>query len=409
MDIITSILRVEPLEQLFDRILTTIARNYDMTGMSLGMLDESTGLYAHKATYGYPPDVVKKIRNVAYTYDRMKGDLKDEFRVSRNCYYVRSEDTAMAHDDDFLFVMRPELLNEPRCSPADWHELDYIDFIMTDKNGKWIGWLEITDPGNGKVPSKEVLDRIEILSNLAAVAIENSKLYQEAVESMNESRHYVDLITHEMNNMVRPLEHLTKELRGVTELDPKAMDIALNMVAITRSMRGLIETVKRYSEARIRKSVNLRPIDLREVIRSTSEIAKREIMQKQFAVNFSRPPNECRVMADDLINDMFLNIFFDSARRTSGHYVTVDVNIDDVYDVYTVSLSDRGSTIPEDIRERIFADPGSGLGNLKFSDVGLSLAALVARRYDGIVSVRERHPGTDVAGMSFDISLPKAK
>ncbi|OGS56134.1 MAG: hypothetical protein A3K60_07795 [Euryarchaeota archaeon RBG_19FT_COMBO_56_21] len=409
LDIVTSILRVEPLEQLFDRILTTVARNYNMKGMSLGTLDESTGLYSHKASYGYPPDVVKRIRNVAYTYDRMKSDLKDEFRISRGCYYVRVEDTAMAYDDDFLFVLQPDQLNEPRPSPEDWHQLDYIDFVMTDKNGKWIGWLEITEPGDGKVPSKEVLDRIEILSNLAAVAIENSRMYQEAVDSMNESKHYVDLITHEMNNMVRPLEHLTKELRGVTELDSKAMDIALNMVAITKSMRGLIETVKRYSEARSTRSITLRQIDLRDVIRRTSETAKREITQKQFAVNFMQPPNECRVMADDLINDMFLHLFLDSARRTNGHYVTVDVDIDDVYDVYTVSISDRGSTIPQDMRERIFADPGSGMGDLKFSEVGLSLAALVAKRYDGIVSARDRHPGTDALGMSFEISLPKAK
>lgn len=409
LDIVASIIRVEPLEQTFERILTTIARNYNMKGMSLGMLDESTGLYAHRATYGYPSDIVKKIQNVAYTYDRMKNDLKEESRLSQACYYVRGDDASMAYDDDFLFVMQPDRLNEPRGSPDDWHELDYIDFVMTDKNGKWIGWLEITEPGDGKVPSRDTLDRIEVLSNLAAIAIENSKMYQEAVDSMNESRHYVDLITYEMNNMVRPLEHLTKELRGLSELDPKSMDIALNMVAITKSMRSLIETVKRYSEARVRKSVTLKQYDLREVIGRASDTAKRETTQKQFAVNFVRPSKSCVVMADDLINDMFLNIFLDSARRTQGHYVTVDVTVEDANDVYTVCVSDRGSTIPSDTRERIFADPDSRIGNLKFSDVGLSLAALVARRYDGIVSVRERHPGTEAAGMSFEISLPKAR
>jgi signal transduction histidine kinase len=409
LDIITSILRVEPLEPLFDKILNTVARNFNIKGMSLGMLDESTGLYAHKASYGYAPDVVKKIKNVAYTYDRMKSDLRDEFRISRNCYYVRVEDISMAYDDDFLFIMRPERLKDPRSSPDEWHELDYIDFVMTDKNGRWIGWLEITDPGDGKVPSKDVIDKIEILADLAGVAIENSKMYQEAVDSMNESKHYVDLITHELNNMVRPLEHLAKELKGVPELDPKAMEIVLNIAAVTRSMRGMIETVKRYSDVRHSKSVTLRPHDLREVIRRTSEAAKREITQKQFEVNFTRPPNECRVMADELINDMFMNIFLDSARRTGGHYVTVDVSVNELHDVYTVSIDDRGSTIPDEIRERVFSDANFGIGNLKINDVGLSLAALVAKRYDGIVSVRDRHPGSDAAGMSFEISLPKAK
>ena len=409
LDIITSILRVEPLDQLFDKILTTIASTFNIKGMSLGMLDESTGLYAHKACYGYSADVVKKIKNVAYTNDRMKSDLRDEFRISRNAYYVRVEDISMAYDDDFLFIMRPERLKEPRHSKDEWHELDYIDFVMTDKNGKWIGWLEITDPGDGKVPSKGVIERIEILADLAGVAIENSKMYQEAVDSMNESKHYVDLMTHEMNNMVRPLEHLAKELKAVPDLDPKAMDIILNIGAVTKSMRGLIENVKRYSDARHTKAVSLRPHDLREVIRRTSEAAKRDITQKQFEINFVRPPNECKVMADDLINDMFLSIFLNAAKRTSGHYVTVDVSVKEVYDVYTVSIDDRGTTIPEEIRERIFTDPGSGIGNLKLNDVGLSLAALVARRYDGIVSASYRHPGTDAPGMRFEVSLPKAK
>jgi signal transduction histidine kinase len=387
----------------------TIARNFNIKGMSLGMLDQSTGLYSHRACYGYPPEVVKRIRNVAYTLDRMKSDLREEFRISRNAYYVRVEDVSMAYDDDFLFLMNPDRAREPRRSPDEWHELDYIDFVMTDKSGNWIGWLEITDPGDGKVPSKVVIDRIEILTDLAAVAIENSKIYQEAVNSMNESRHYVDLITHEMSNMVRPLEHLAKELRGIPNLDTKVNEIALNIAAATKSMRGMIETVRRYTDVKNSKTAKLRPCDLKEVIRRATEVAKREITQKQFDAHFLRSPGECTVLADELMNDLFLYLFLDAARRTNGHFVSVDIDILESHDVYTVSVADRGSTIPEETQERVFGEARTGANSLRINDMGLSLAALVARRYDGIVSAKNRYPGSDAQGMIFEISLPKAQ
>jgi hypothetical protein len=96
--------------------------------------------------HGYPPDKEVVIKRHAYTLERMKHDLSPEFKIGRGSYYVRAEDQVIAYGDDADYIMNSDLVDVRRRSPSDWHELEFIDFVMTDRIGNWIGWIEIDEP-----------------------------------------------------------------------------------------------------------------------------------------------------------------------------------------------------------------------------------------------------------------------
>lgn len=407
LDILRLILRVEPLDVLLQKVVDTIADAFNIKCVSLGVIDEKTGLFCPKALHGYPPEKAVSIKRHAYTLERMKNDLRSEFRIGRSAYYVRAEDQTTAYDDEPDYVMNDALVDVPRKSPSDWHELDYIDFVMTDRLGNWTGWIEIDEPGDRKVPSKEVIDRIQILADLASIAIENSKTYEDAVDAMVDSQGYLDLIVHDIGNMVGPMTYYVGGLTSSSSLDERSAFYARNAMAVAGSIRKLVDNVRKFSEVRASEPLLKEQYNLRDVLGECVETVRREFPTKTVKVTVTCPEKVSPIMADDLIHDLFINLLTNSVKYTPGHEVEIDVRIVEGYSACTVRIEDRGMGIPDDKKDRIFTRFVRRPEGIAGTGLGLSIVSLLVERYNGLISVKDRVPGDCSQGACFEVSFPK--
>ena len=98
LDILRLILRVEPLDVLLQKVVDTISDAFGIKLVSLGVIDEKTGMLGPRALHGYPPEKEVVIKRHAYSLERMKNDLSPEFKIGRGCYYVRAEDQVIVND-----------------------------------------------------------------------------------------------------------------------------------------------------------------------------------------------------------------------------------------------------------------------------------------------------------------------
>ena len=407
LDILRLISRVEPLDLLLQKVVDTIAEAFSIKCVSLGVHDEKTGLFVPKALHGFPPEKAVHIKKHGYSLERMKRDLVDELRVGRSCYYVRMEDQEIAYDDAIDYVLDPESADKPRESPGDWHELDYIDFVMTDRIGNWIGWIEIDEPSDRKVPSKEVVDRIQILADLAAIAIENSKMYEEAVNAMTDSQGYLDLIIHDIGNMVNPLQYYVNSMVSSGSLDDRTRSLGMNAIAVTNSMNGLVESVRKYSEAKAFETLPKEKIDLGEVLKDCVAALKRTFPSRNVVVNLDCPVNVIQVLADRLVYDLFSNLLNNAVKYTDGPMVEIDVKVIEGHSACTVRIEDRGKGIPDSKKDQIFARFAKRPDGFEGTGLGLSIVSLLVERYGGLVAVKDRVPGTCSLGACFEVSLPR--
>jgi hypothetical protein len=181
--IIKGIMGSEPLDVVLHRIARTIAVGLGAKFIIMGVRNDDSGLFQERVVYGYSPDQLASIPLQSYTIERMKYDLREEFAIAPDTYYVKPLDTGVVHQDELKYSTIPDLLYVPRKNESEWQELDYIDFIIKDREGNWIGWVEFMEPIERKAPSADVIERIRILADLAGIAIESRKLRGESVET----------------------------------------------------------------------------------------------------------------------------------------------------------------------------------------------------------------------------------
>jgi len=408
LDILRLILRVEPLDVLMQKTVDTISESFGMKRVSLGIADDKTGLFHPRALHGFPPENVVAIKSHAYTLDRMKNDLRQELRIGRSCYYVRAEDQRTQYSDDPDYTVNSELAEMPRISPTDWHELDYIDFVMVDRLGNWIGWIEIDEPLDREVPSRDVLDRIQVLSDLAAIAVENSKTFEEAVNAMNDSKAYLDLIIHDIGNMVTPLLFYLSMMNASKDLNGRTSEYATNAATCASEMKDLVEKVRKLSELKDSEPSPRMTFDLNKVLPQCAEAIKKDFPAKKVIVSHDLPAGSCMVEADDLIHELFKNLLSNAVKYTPGPSVQIGVRLRESQSAYTVVVEDHGRGIPDSKKDQIFRRFAKRPDGFDGTGLGMSIVALLSERYDGLISVKDRVAGDCTMGTCFEVSLPKA-
>lgn len=408
LGILRLILRVEPVDVLLQEIVDTICDSFGIRAATLGVLDERSGFFTPVVVRGYSQEQAAAIKKHAYTVDRMKTELSEDARIGPTCYYVRAENRTIVHDDDMDYVLMSEMLGWKRRTPSDWHELDYIDFVMTDRIGNWIGWIEVDCPANGKVPSKATLDRIQVLADLAGIAIENSKMYEEAVNAMMDSRGYLDLIVHDIGNMVDPLKYYVGHVSESAGLDPQERSQVRNALAIAVAMKSLVDNVRKLSEVKDSEPAFVELYDLKEVLAECIAATKREFPERGVIINMDTPETLSPVVADDLIHDLFTNILNNAVKYTPGKTAELEIRVRECHSACSVEIEDRGIGIPDEKKSVIFERFAPRPEGVAGAGLGLSIVSLLVKRYNGLISVRDRVPGDCSHGTCFEVSLPKS-
>jgi len=406
LDILRLILRNEPLDELLQRIVDTIAFSCGVKRITLGVADDRTGMFTPIALHGYPPEQALSIKRHGYSPERMRTELRPEFKIGRNCYYVRAEDQHTVYDDQYDYIMDVELLDAARESPSDWHELDFVDFLMIDRLGNWIGWIEIDEPEDRKVPSHEAIEQIQVLTDLAAIAIENSRMCGDAVAAHLDAKGYLHLIVHDIGNLAADLT-LKLSMLSTEQDNEKAKKQANLALESASAIKTVVENVRKFGEVRASEPFLLEPYDLREVLSTASDIIRKEHPSRDIVINIDSPPSVAPVLADDLIYDLLCNLMRNAVRSTPGHKVEIDLNLFEGHSVCTVDVTDRGVGIPDAMKSGAFALFCPKPEGTIETRLMLSTVSLLVERYNGLISVRDRVPGDYSKGACFEISLPK--
>jgi two-component sensor histidine kinase len=408
LDIMRLILRAEPPAQLLEHVTQVISKSFGVRRMVVCVLDESTGHFVPKAIHGYPVDKAAAIGRHTYTLEKKRQDLQPQLKVNPRAYYVRAEDQRLVCSDDLDYVMDPDAIHEPRATPTDWHEMDYIDFVMTDRLGNWVGWIEIDEPFEMKVPTKETIDRIQMLADLAAISIENTGICEEAISAVSESQSYIDLIVKDIGDMVGPLVFYLASIESESVLDYGAVDNARKAAAIAAAMRNLVDNVRKQSEVKVADSLSREKFDLRDVLMKCVSEVKRDFPTKDLVVSMDCPEEESTVMADSLIHDLFKNVINNAVRFDPKPLAEIDLSIQDNHGSWVVRIEDRGGGIPDDRKDKIVSHISKRPARVPVDGMGLSVVSQLVDRYNGVMRIKDRIPGDFSQGSCFEIALPKA-
>ena len=276
--------------------------------------------------------------------------------------------------------------------------------------GRAIGALHLVRTRPGATHAIDELHVGDQFAGLAALALENARLYQESRRAVRERDEMLAIVSHDLRNPVNAIVMLTGAVLG-REPEPSDEDVPLMardeveaIRAAARQADGLIQDlqdVTRISAGRLR--VEQRPVVFAELLKESADLFEPVVADAGLRLvrDFDRPfpPMLCDRQR---LQQVLSNLLANAVRFTpSGGRIALIATMHD--DAVRVAVSDTGPGVaPEDVPrlfERYWQAPrllraGSGLG--------LYIAKGIVEAHGGDIGV-DSEPGQ---GAMFWFTLP---
>ncbi len=418
LDLVSGIMYVRNLDQMLDNLLKTLARLVGTKRMVLAIKHRELDAYKVEALYGYSQKAAEQIKR--HEYPTSFVDTLTESgtptvggpytrwwtKMGRMSYYSPAESLQTLTPDELAYYPDPELIRVPRAGKGRWHELDYIDTLIFDKDGVPLAYLETLKPRDDRIPDQDTVEVIEIFASLAGIAIENAKLFEEHIESRKDSELYTDVLSHDIKNFNQAILGYLDLLRmKISQPDQLALlDKVGEQVMNTSWLASNVRTMSRMTFG----DVELMKTDLGAILLECQKSISQYYPGRKVVCRSNAEKGLYYAEADELVREVFINILTNAVKYDSHEPVEISIDIEriirDDKKSLVISIADHGCGIPDEAKPIIF-DRFSKAPK-KGSGMGLHIVMTLVKRYRGRVWVEDRVKGDHTQGAVLKIQLP---
>jgi len=237
---------------------------------------------------------------------------------------------------------------------------------------------------------------------------------KELIAAKKDTSLYINILSHDLNNYNQcALSYIDILTRTDLEDDQK------NYVNIIRdqlesSMR-LSNNVKKLSEIKSRHAP-LTSVDLNRALRKSAT----SIMEKSYRyegigeleLQFDFPDGIYGVKADDLIEELFSNIFWNAVLHNTHKKKLLKIKISappaNLENYWQIEIHDNAFGIPDEQKTLVFSPETHFENDSSSNGIGLSIINALIERYGGKLWVENRVPDDYTKGSVFKLLLKKA-
>jgi two-component sensor histidine kinase len=271
--------------------------------------------------------------------------------------------------------------NTSYCFDTIWEENENYDKIMKEKKHSELLFDVIShDIGNYH---QILLISLEIVTSLFRKSNNNSNIH--GLPQHNDT--IFSCLTTARNALTKS-QSLVDNIRRLERLQTQKEDLQLILKNIPDAIDSAYSTVEQtlYKDnpngKRISISINL--------------------VQNQ-------NPTDINLIAEDLLEEIFINLFSNSVKYTDFSEVKIDVLIKDYFigeaKYWMITISDHGKGIPDPMKKELFERFYS---KAKGSGLGLSIVRTLVERYKGKIWVGDRVYEDYTKGTTFGMIFPAA-
>ena len=253
--------------------------------------------------------------------------------------------------------------------------------MMNDANGAVIAFYDITDQRRAE---------------------------QEALQAKRQMELYLDLLSHDVNNMNAGAKGYMELLLKKDELSKKSLHYARSACDMMDDIARLVENVRKLQM--VEKDVLQRStIDLNHLI---DDIAAtyRNTPSRHVFISF-KTGEQAMVFGNDLLRDVFDNLIGNAIKHSEGD-VDICISIGRLMmegrEFLRVDVTDTGPGIPDGMKEALFNRMQRGRTTAHGHGLGLYLAKTVLEMFGGRIWADDRVPGDHSKGSRFVALLPAA-
>jgi signal transduction histidine kinase len=257
---------------------------------------------------------------------------------------------------------------------------------------------------------------------------EEKENYDKIIKEKKHSELLFDVISHDIGNyhqiLRSSLENVTSlfqknnNTNGLSQNNERifsCLTIAKN--ALTRS-QSLVDNIRRLERLYMQKDLKLILKNLPDIINNAYSTVEQTLYNNnphgksiRMSVNLEHGhhPTDINIIAEDLLEEVFINLFSNSVKYTDSAEVKIDVLIRDYFigeaKYWMITISDHGKGIPDSMKRDLFE---RFYTKAKGSGLGLSIVRTLAERYKGKIWVGDRVYKDYTKGTTFGMIFPAA-
>ena len=248
-----NLLRAElGLNEVLQQIINSLIACTGFRGAVVNLLDEEENYVRSVAIAGGTEETNRTLRENPATVEQMHRLMHERFRISQS-YFIPHE-----YASEFLDI--PAVMDMPfdRYKPGGWHPEDALIVpLFSLRMKKLLGFLSLDDPIDGKVPTEESIEIIELFANQVAVAIDNARFFSEREaerlaleESIVALRRDLEQVQQgDLRVRVRPThEKLQPVVEAVNVMIGEISEILGSVQKVTQAVDEYAQDVRRSSD-----------------------------------------------------------------------------------------------------------------------------------------------------------------
>lgn len=273
--------------------------------------------------------------------------------------------------------------------------------------GNVLGTLTIANGSSGR--NFTIVDQplIEDLAQRVSFALENARLYSEALGAVRDREDVLSIVSHDLKNPVSAIRLSTQSLKRKFEDKPEnepQLKMIETILKATNNMNGLIHNILDIGKIQAGTfSIEPKSTRLGTIIKSIEALFLPLAKEKNISLRFEVPNVDFEIICDqDRVIQILSNLVGNSIKFTQAEG-TVSVKVKQINYELQFSVEDNGPGMSKDLLAHIFdrywqaketSSQGSGLG--------LYITKGIVSAHGGKIWV-ESEPGK---GSRFTFSLP---
>lgn len=304
----------------------------------------------------------------------------------------------------------PQVHNEPGLKSDGYERTLSLVAVPLRMEERRIGAIAVATVAHEGIQPDE-LHVLETLANQVTIALENAHAYERERIAMMHLEAAEAFKARFLSNMSHELREPLNTAIGFSRVLLKGIDGPLNdrqrqdveqIYKDSQNLLGLINDILAISQLQAGlMELRLQPVQISDMVEAVLPTASALVRGKDVEFATQVPDDLPRLRADpDRLRQVLVHLLNNAAKFTDAGAITLRAWVDDGY-VY-VSVNDTGVGIPQEDRERIFAQFEKGNGNPPGAGLGLALCKEFIELHGGNIWV-DSEVGV---GSTFTFSVP---
>ncbi|WP_438044556.1 sensor histidine kinase [Sorangium sp. So ce128] len=275
--------------------------------------------------------------------------------------------------------------------------------------GQPIGALSIGSSVSARRYGDADIELVQEVARLAAIAIDNARLYRAAQEAIRARDEFLTVATHELNtpmtSLLLTLESMDRGVRSDRPWDRQAVgrqvDRALRQATRVIRLNGELLDVSRINAARLR--LDVAEVDLGEVVRDVLARFKLDLARAGCSVALQEHGRIVGLWDGSRVDQIVSNLLANAIKFGAGK--PVEISVGEEAGIARLSVRDHGIGIDPARQGQIFERFERAVSNRHYGGLGLGLyiSRSLAEAHGGSIRV-ESALG---AGATFIVELPR--